>query len=403
MKTIIFLYDYSYLNESIEKKCNEYYKILIVQKNKFKDSETKRKIFDEIIIVDDIFSLEGMSQVMSDISMKHDIYRIITSYENTIEVAGYLRSRFHIPGIDYETSILVRDKYKMKALLKDNNIVTAAFDYISDIDSAKLFIHSHGYPVIVKPVNGAATKATYKINNEEELKRFHTNNFASKYLIEKYISGKEYHVDAVVQDGIVMIQSVASYLNNMLDCIEGKNKIGSIAYPGKYLKKGIVADMLKINQKVIQSIGIKNSVCHSEFFVTPYGDIIFSEIAARIGGGPLISPLVENTQGVNLYDAVIDVELENKIIISESISNDFIGFICFNSENGEIKAISNKKDFAEMEGLVLVQIDKKVGDTIQDITNTTIRCGHIILKDSDFSSLENKLIYAFDKFFVEVG
>ncbi|MDR2021949.1 MAG: hypothetical protein LBQ71_01560 [Hungatella sp.] len=49
MKTIIFLYDYSYLNESIEKKCTDYYKILIVQKNKYKDSKIKRKIFDEIV------------------------------------------------------------------------------------------------------------------------------------------------------------------------------------------------------------------------------------------------------------------------------------------------------------------------------------------------------------------
>ncbi len=398
-KALVFLSDFRFLNPAIEKKCKDYTKILIVQKNKFIETKEKSELFDAIYKVDEINDLKEMENLIDIINKKYEVVQIITSYEMTVDVAGYLRDRLSLSGLCYETSLNVRDKVKMKTVLSNAKIPVARFRESNSLQDTQAFLQEVDFPIILKRRAGAATEMTFKVKDDKELKDIYSKYDLPNYMVEEYISGKEYHIDTIIQDGQIIFASVGGYLSNCLDCVQGSGKVASIIYPPKNMSTPLMKQLCELNQKAIQALGVDNTICHAEYFVTSYGDIYFGEVAARIGGGSLISSTIESIYNIDLYEKFIDVHLGSKIEIPDA-SNHFAGFMCFDSMQGIITKISEPKDFSSIAGLYDIQIDKKIGDEIFNQFNTVIRCGHIVIEDKSFSSLEYKLYKAANEFFV---
>lgn len=61
--------------------------------------------------------------------------------------------------------------------------------------------------------------------------------------------------------------------------------------------------------KALDALEITNSATHTEFKITPYGDIRIIEIGARMGGDCIGSDLVQISTGYDFLKMVIDVSL----------------------------------------------------------------------------------------------
>ena len=122
---------------------------------------------------------------------------------------------------DPEQCLKATNKILMRKHFARSNIMQPAFTslFLDEINlgekyiSNKLNAEELGYPVVVKPADsmgGRGTKLCYKLNelNTSVLKAL-THSRAKQVIIEEYIEGQEYSVDALIFNGRVQICGIA--------------------------------------------------------------------------------------------------------------------------------------------------------------------------------------------------
>jgi len=399
MDAIVFILEHPYLFEAIM-KYHTFYKIVIINKKSIADRQQLKSVFDEVIIVNNIHNDNEIDCAMTAILANRKIRAIYGSYESALEIAGRVRSKFGIPGMSEKDTLNVRNKVRMKNIIAQHGIPTAGFKVIKSIQDRFAFINSLRNPVVIKPVDGFATKYTCKIESCRDLFSFQAIRAMTRhkaFLAETFIDGAEYHCDSVVVDGKVMIAAVAKYLNNCLDTINFKKPSGSIFYPSLCDDDDMINKIKSLNKQAVKHLNIQNAVCHMEAFIDKQGNAIFGEITPRIGGSPHMGECINNIYGIDVHEAFVDVEMHNyePEIQTKSV---FTGWISFPSKQGKVIEISREEDFSDVEGVVKVRIYNKVGDKISRRKNTTIRTGYIIIEDVDHKRLLEKLYDAYGRF-----
>jgi len=400
MDALIFLLDFPYINEFLA-DYKEYYKIVVVDRKRKIDMTTLHRYYDEIHFVSNIQCKNEMEKTLARILKTKPIKAIYAPYETVVEMAGYLRQIFNIPGMNYAESIAVRNKYIMKQTAKKHRIATAEITLAKHLTDVNLFIKKYGYPFILKPVSGAATRYTYKISALSDLLDFRVLKMMfrhAEFLIESFIVGKEYHCDSVVSNGNIVFSSVGENLHNNIDTVLYGMPKGSIAFPAYCDSMKTIQDIKSFSKRVIRSFGIKNAVCHMEVFVNHQGTIYLGEIAARIGGSPVIGACIKNTRGLDINKAFIDVAINKYSEYNGQERPVFTGYMAFPSKKGTIVHISNENDFTHISGLKELHFYNQPGDRIMTQTNTSVRTGYVIIEDADYNCLKQKLLAVFKNF-----
>jgi hypothetical protein len=120
----------------------------------------------------------------------------------------------------------------------------------------------------------------------------------SYYLLERFVPGDVFHVDAIVQEGKVVFVSVQQYGAPPMSIYQGGGVFTSRVIPRK---KGDAPALRKLNEQVVTALGMVNGVTHTEFIKAHEdGAYYFLESAARVGGAN-IAELIEYASGVSLW------------------------------------------------------------------------------------------------------
>ncbi|MGM0890288.1 MAG: ATP-grasp domain-containing protein [Bacillota bacterium] len=403
MKTIIYISDFRLPNRSdfIEplKKYDEYKKILLIEKQYEIYGEIQKGIFDAIIPILDVCDKENLSPIIQNIKNNHEIIAILTPGENAIETGGYLRSKFGIHGMQQNQSDAVRNKWIMKEMIRQRNINTCNSAIATSHGDYKKFVQQVAYPIIIKPLSGFASINTFKVSNEQEL-----NHYLNTYrknnqhdLIEQFIYGKEFHCDSIVHNGQVVFSSVSQYLYNCIDIARENKPPASITFPitdtSNFIEK-----IREANIQVINALGINNSVCHGEYFLTPSGEVVFGEIGARIGGADVMPPCIKNTHGVDFFDAVVDLELKTFDLRPQETQQKYTGMICLPSKAGIVKKVSSVHDFRDIPGIIDFNVYYSIDQEVNAVNDTMTRSGYAIVEGDDFESLRQNLLEIYNRF-----
>lgn len=403
MEAMVFIFEHPYLYDAI-KKYTAFYKIVIIHKKSRVDHQHLNAVFDEVVTVKNIHNAPEVDQVITAILEDRKIRAVYGSYESVLEVAGRVRTKFGIPGMSEDETLYVRNKALMKSIISQQGIPTADFKVVKSITELLKTITSLQKSVIIKPIDGFATKYTCKIEKLRDLLSLQAVRALTRhktFLVETFVEGEEYHCDSVVIDGKVIFAAVAKYLNNCLDTIDFKNPSGSLFYPALCDDDDTISKIKSLHANAIKHLNIKNAVCHMEAFVDKKGNVTFGEITPRIGGSPHMCECIKNCYGIDLHEAFVDVEMRNcnPTIRPQSL---FTGWISFPSKKGTITKISQEDDFSDVEGLVKIRVYNKVGDKIDRRKNTAIRTGYIIIEDADRKRLLEKLYDSYRRFQLEV-
>ncbi|MGE4588893.1 MAG: ATP-grasp domain-containing protein [Acidaminococcaceae bacterium] len=399
MKVLVFLSAFPYINEFLT-EYTEYYKVLIADKKSKLNQAELEHYYDEVFIIDDIQRKEDVEKIFIKIMETKEIKAVYTTYEPVVEVAGYLRERFNIPGMNYSEALKVRNKHLMKKTAVENGIATAKFSLVKSLKELCAFIKEAGYPIVIKPVSGCATSYTFKISSFGSF--FNVNVIKmlcrhKEFLAEKFIDGHEYHCNSIIVNGEIVFSSVGKNLyNNMETVLDSKPK-GSIAFPAYCDNDRPIRDIKSFNERLVNCYGIRDGISHAEVFVDSRGVIYLGEIAARIGGVP-IGDCIKNTSGVDINKAYIDAPIDNFQAGSINERPVFTGYLTFPSKAGELVTISDESDFSHLDGIKEIKVLNKPGDRLMRQKNTAVRTGYIIIEDESYDRLKEKLLDAFQSF-----
>ena len=211
--------------------------------------------------------------------------RLEATVEAHIMAAAKVREACGIPGTSVRTAYLCRDKPAMKDVLRKAGVPCANSTRASSPDEARAFARAHGYPLIVKPPDGAGAAATYRVRDDDDLERVIRESGLSQGVtvaVEEFVEGHEGFLDTLCINGEVGHEFITHYYPSVL-----------IAMRERWISPQMVAtnrldapgydEVKKMARQVIEILDIGTSATHMEWFYGPKG-LKFSEIGCRPPG-----------------------------------------------------------------------------------------------------------------------
>ncbi|CDL83818.1 ATP-grasp domain-containing protein [Xenorhabdus szentirmaii] len=250
------------------------------------------------------------------------------------------------------------------------------------------------FPAIVKPVDMAGSINVRKVNNREELTEaveaiwclmpndvgFTTSG---SIIVEEYISGKEYSVEGIVhRDNNI---TIASITEKILGSEPYFIEIGHIV--GRHYDDAFRTVVTDYAQAVIHSIGLNIGAFHLELRVTPEGNPVAIELAARLPGDNIVE-LIKQANGIDLAAATLceylhlNYQIFNHQTPPHSASVSAIAFIprgqhkFFGSLHGLDEFINRPEYFSH-------HLYVKPGDTLGCAEDWTSRIGYVMFVSRD--------------------
>ncbi|MFE3886831.1 acetyl-CoA carboxylase biotin carboxylase subunit family protein [Streptomyces lydicus] len=201
--------------------------------------------------------------------------------------AAYLATLLGLGQPTIAQSVQVRDKRAMKMAVRPSGVPVARFTTVPSGDPGAAALHVErtiGFPAVVKPVAGAGTLSTARVETSGELALWLRENATEGvFMAEQMISGEEYHVDAVWVDGEPWEFVVSRYFRPRIEVDVPGHLMGSIQLP-RQGEAELYGAVEALHRRVNEALHITDGITHTELFRSAAGTLWFSEIATRPGG-----------------------------------------------------------------------------------------------------------------------
>ncbi|WP_240873232.1 ATP-grasp domain-containing protein [Shimazuella soli] len=251
-----------------------------------------------------------------DLHTTYQFERIVAVSEYDLVRAAELREHLGIDGQKVHSAIQFRNKIKMKEALrgKCQKIRIPKFKQVEDIFDLLHFIDEVGYPIILKPIDGAGAAGITVLHEETDLWEFAKGGLHRKMDAEQFFEGEEYHIDGVIEDNELKLICASKYLEPMFHYHDQSFISGSYLLHSDNPYKNQIEEAM---EEVIRILDFPaHAVFHGECLVTPSEEIIFIEIACRPGGGR-ISKTMEVAYGKDLL--LVSAELQAGIAFGQNL------------------------------------------------------------------------------------
>lgn len=250
--------------------------------------------------------MTAMSQLAVRLAEGKPVDRVLSLAEYGQLGAAYLATLLGHNRPSIPLSVLVRDKRAMKRVARAAGLPCARQVLVEENSAAKS-MQQVGYPAVLKPVSGMGSTNTWLVSDESELLSRLAEAGERAMIAEEFISGDEYHVDAVWRDGQAVVFGVGRYPVPRLELTESGHHNGSALLSRKE-HPSIYDELEELSYQINKAFGIETGITHSEFFHTPDRRWLFSEIATRPGGGAI--PQMFKYLGADLREIWIGVEAD---------------------------------------------------------------------------------------------
>lgn len=217
--------------------------------------------------------------------------RIESNWEPLVILAAQLREQLGVPGMSVSTVRGFRDKELMKERLRKAGLrVPHSFRATSGAEVRKAAA-TIGYPVIVKPIAGAGSADTYRVDDDARLEAvIKLTRHVPEVSVEEFVEGDEFTYDTVCIDGKPAFENVAQYLPRPLDA-RTNEWISPIICTVRELDQPALRDGIRLGRQVLQALGMGTGFTHMEWYRKANGEVVFGEIGCRPGGAHLVDQM----------------------------------------------------------------------------------------------------------------
>ncbi|PZM67595.1 ATP-grasp domain-containing protein [Paenibacillus dendritiformis] len=272
----------------------------------------------------------------------HKFHTILSTSEFDLIRAAQLRECLGIEGQNLKSAVAFRNKGIMKDYVQKAGLKVPSYSSISTPLDLYSFVGKHGYPVVVKPIDGIASKNTTILHNQDELMKFVENGLDPNMEVETFVKGDMYHIDGLFINGTLVHCNPSKYINGCLAFQKGM-------FNGSYMlddENPLTPRLIRFTLDVLDAMPIPDSFSfHAEVFHTPDDELVFCEIASRTGGG-LIRESIQHSFGfdINKWVALAQTKLARlDDFYKEKKRMNASGFLLIPSQKGIIKNFPNEK------------------------------------------------------------
>ncbi len=287
---------------------NQGCRVFLITEEKFKDSDWPRDYLDEVYLMPDLSRHEDVLYGISYLARNNNLDRIIALDDYDVRLAANLREHMRIPGMGDTTGRYFRDKLAMRKRAEEAGIPVPPFIHILNYDRLNAFMSTVEPPWVFKPRFEAGAVGIKKAHSPDEVWAW-INELGDRqtfYLLEQFVPGDVYHVDAVVSEKEMVFAAAHKYGRPPLSV----SHEGGVFITRTLPHDGEEATRLKeVNAHLLSELGFVRGVTHTEYIRSHAdGRYYFLETAARVGGAN-IAETVQAATGVNLWAEWAKIEV----------------------------------------------------------------------------------------------
>ncbi len=251
------------------------------------DPET-RKHLASYLQVADLWDVDGVAREVHARVRGHAIDRVECLWEPGMLLAARLREALGVPGLKVEQTVPFRDKERMKRVLDAHGVRTPRHASCHTKVECREAAEAIGYPLIIKPIDGAGSADTYPLHEPADLERaLQRLDHIAEVSVEEFVEGEEYTFDTICAEGEILFENVAWYRPKPLVA-----RLNAWINPQAICLRDIDAPNVRmgrdLGREVLTALGFRTGFAHMEWFRTPSGEAVFGEIGARPPGARLV-------------------------------------------------------------------------------------------------------------------
>jgi hypothetical protein len=275
-------------------------RVMLLTVDKLKNADWPFDILDEFHTMPEGLTTEQITNTVTYLARSRKFDRIVALDEFEMLIVAHLREHMRIPGMGLTTTAYFRDKLAMRIEAKRAGILVPDFTAILNYDDLRAYMGTVPAPWVLKPRSEASAIGIRKLHDPEQVWRTldELGDLQSNYLLERFVPGAIFHVDAITSERQVVFSEVNRYGTPPMQVMhEGGVFTTHTVERNSEDAKALV----ELNNKLLPALGLVRGVSHGEYIKAHEdGRYYFLEVAARVGGA-FIAELVEFSTGLNLW------------------------------------------------------------------------------------------------------
>ncbi|MEK3979809.1 ATP-grasp domain-containing protein [Psychrobacillus sp. FSL K6-2836] len=339
-----------------------YFTILFTNNDKQFQQRKEYKDVHKMTFVD-TSSLEEMREEISMLQTKGvDVKTIVSFVDPYVHIASTLCDEFCKNNNSSKAIKMMEDKEETRQFLQKESY-TPRFISIkpNDIISTNSIIENLGLPIIVKSPKSTGSKdvllAKRKVQLEKNIDILRSKNPKETIILEEYIGGDQFLIEAVVYNKTAHIVGVIEQ-----EITRGKRFIitgyGVLVDVPEKIKKGL-EDVL---HSITKAFSIENGALHLELRLSKNGWKLI-EINPRISGGAM-NKMLHAAFGISLVEETLKLFLGEKPNLTPKHHQHVFTKYFVSEERGILEKVTGKGRAKNSPGVVEVYVKTKKGSLL---------------------------------------
>ncbi len=294
----------SFFERARERGC----RVFGLTKEKHLHKPWRRDLLEDLVAMPDDATMQQTIHAVSYLNRTTRFDRIVAFDDLEVDAASALREHLRVPGMGDTSARGFRDKLAMRVLAREAGIPVPDFCGVLHYPDIEAFTARVPPPYMLKPRHEAASAGIKKIASVDELwHEIHAlGDLQSYFLIEAYIAGDVYHVDAIVSEGEPVFLECHKTGIPPWDVSHGGGVFSTSTVERGTDDERALRDTASL---VLKRLRMLRGTAHVEIIRGRDGVYYFLEVGARIGGGHVVE-LVEASTGINLFREWADIEID---------------------------------------------------------------------------------------------
>jgi hypothetical protein len=230
-------------------------------------------------------------------------------WEPYMLLAARIRESLGLPGMTVAQTLPFRDKELMKRMLDGAGVRTPWHTRATTVAQVWEAAEQIGYPLIVKPIDGAGSADTYRVDSAGQLNEvLPMLRHVAQVSVEEFVDAEELTYDTICAGGQVLFDHVLWYRPRPLQMATNE-WVSPVAISLKELDTPYLEGGLRMGMQVLAALGFQSGFTHMEWYRKDDGEVVFGEIGARPPGARVVDMMNFNTDGdvyVGWADAVVN-------------------------------------------------------------------------------------------------
>ncbi len=343
----------------------------------------------------DIKDFDHVYRICESFKDRYVLKGVFTAGTDFSYIVAKLSEKLSLPGIGYDTAVRATLKSEMRKAFRNYNVNSPRFVIADKPEDAEKQLDNLSLPIVVKPVDSMGGRGSVKIDCADDLAKAVEDALGysrtGKAIIEEFIEGAEFSLDAVVENNEIKICGIADrHIFFPPYFVEMGHTMPS-SYP-----ENIQKEVIEVFRDGIKAIGIDNGTAKGDIKHTGEKAVV-GEIAARLSGGYMSGWTFPYSTGVSVTDAAINIAVNRP---SDLPSYEYLrtaaerAFISIPGRVGEIIIPSYIMEYKKNDNCIKeLFLNIKSGDHVVFPKNNVQKCGNVIAVDEK----REKAVYTAEK------